>query len=396
MEAKNGAYIVSSVRTAVGRANKGALKNMRPESLGAIAVRGALDRVPGLPDDRIDDVLVGCAMPEGPQGMNMGRIVAQGAHLPDSVPGATINRFCSSGLQTIVMASQSVAVGYADVIVAGGAESMSMVPMTGYYFSPDAAIVDADPDVYVSMGNTAENVAEKYGISREDQDRFAQRSHERALAAIAEGRFADEIVAFDVEDVSFNGTEVVRNSRTFDTDEGPRAESSYQALSGLRAVFRNKGSVTAGNSSQMSDGAAAAVIMSDRAMKEFGVDPLGRIVGFSVAGVAPELMGIGPVEAIPKVLRQTGMSLKDIGLFELNEAFAAQSLAVMRELGLNEDIVNVNGGAIALGHPLGCTGAKLTATLLHEMRRRGVRFGICTMCIGGGMGAAAVIENLAV
>jgi acetyl-CoA acyltransferase len=396
MEAKNGAYIVSSVRTAVGRAKKGALKNMRPESLGAIAVRGALDRVPGLPDDRIDDVLVGCAMPEGPQGMNMGRIVAQGAHLPDSVPGATINRFCSSGLQTIVLASQSIAVGHADVVVAGGAESMSMVPMTGYHFSPDAAIVDADPDVYVSMGNTAENVAEKYGISREDQDRFAQRSHERALAAIAEGRFEDEIVAFDLEDVSFNGSEVVRSSRTFNTDEGPRPDSSYKALSGLRPVFRNRGSVTAGNSSQMSDGAAAAVIMSDRAVKEFGVDPLGRIVGFSVAGVAPELMGIGPVEAIPKVLRQTGMSLGDIGLFELNEAFAAQSLAVVRELGLNEDIVNVNGGAIALGHPLGCTGAKLTATLLHEMRRRGVRYGICTMCIGGGMGAAAVIENLAV
>ncbi|MFT4604596.1 MAG: acetyl-CoA acyltransferase [Rhodothermales bacterium] len=396
MEARNAAYIVSTVRTAVGKANKGTLKNMRPETLGALAVRGALDRAAGIPDDRIDDVLIGCAMPEGPQGMNMGRIVAQAARLPDSVPGATINRFCSSGLQTIVMASQAVAVGQADVMVAGGTESMSLVPMSGYYFSPDPAVVAQDADVYVSMGNTAENVAAKYGISREDQDRFALQSHERALSAIAEGRFAGEIVPVDFEETLFVNGEVVTTKTRFDTDEGPRVGSTYDALARLRPVFRNRGSVTAGNSSQMSDGAAASVVVSERALSEFGLTPMGRIVGFSVAGVAPELMGIGPVEAIPKVLRQTGLELKDIGLFELNEAFAAQSLAVMRELGLDPNLVNVNGGAIALGHPLGCTGAKLTATLLHEMRRRGIRYGVCTMCIGGGMGAAAVIENLSV
>lgn len=394
MEAKNAAYIVSTVRTAVGKANKGTLRNMRPETLGALAVRGALDQAGGVPDDRVDDVLIGCAMPEGPQGMNMGRIVAQAAGLPDSVPGATINRFCSSGLQTVVLASQAIAVGQADVIVAGGTESMSLVPMSGYYFSPDPAVVAQDPDVYVSMGNTAENVAAKYSISREDQDQFALASHEKALAAISAGRFEDEIVPVDVEDTSYSDGEVLTRKTSFSVDEGPRADSTLEALSGLRPVFRNRGSVTAGNSSQLSDGAAATLVMSERAVSEFGVDPLGRVVGFSVAGVAPELMGIGPVEAVPKVLRQTGLELKDIGLFELNEAFAAQALAVIRELGLDPDRVNVNGGAIALGHPLGCTGAKLLATLLHEMRRRGERYGICTMCIGGGMGAAAVIENL--
>ena len=394
MEARNGAYIVSSVRTAVGRAKRGTLRNARPETLGGLVVRGALDRVGGVPDERVDDVLVGCAMPEGPQGMNMGRIVAQAAGLPDTVPGATINRFCSSGLQTIVLASQAIATGQADVVVAGGTESMSLVPMTGFYFSPDPSVVEADPDVYVSMGNTAENVAEKYGISREDQDRFAQRSHERALAAIAAGRFKDEIVAVDVEDTAVVDGRRVTHAVTFDTDEGPRPDSSLEALASLRPVFRNRGTVTAGNASQMSDGAAATVVMSERAMRDYGVEPMGRVVGFAVAGVAPELMGIGPLEAIPKVLRRTGIDLKDIGLVELNEAFAAQALAVIRELGLDEERVNVNGGAIALGHPLGCTGAKLTATLLHEMRRRGVRYGICTMCIGGGMGAAAVIENL--
>jgi acetyl-CoA acyltransferase len=342
----------------------------------------------------VDDVLIGCAMPEGPQGMNMGRIVAQGAGLPDSVPGATINRFCSSGLQTIVLASQAVAVGQADVVVAGGVEAMSQVPMSGFFFSPDPAIVAQDLDIYVSMGNTAENVAEKFGISREDQDRFALRSHERALAAISEGRFVDEIVPLDVEETSFNGTTTSTRKSRFEVDEGPRSDSTYEALARLRTVFRPRGTVTAGNSSQLSDGAAATVVMSERALGEFGVDPIGRIVGFAVAGVAPELMGIGPVEAVPKVLRQTGLSLDEIGLVELNEAFASQALAVIRELGMDEERVNVNGGAIALGHPLGCTGAKLTATLLSEMRRRGDRYGICTMCIGGGMGAAAVIENL--
>ncbi|NNF04929.1 MAG: thiolase family protein, partial [Rhodothermales bacterium] len=348
----------------------------------------------GLDGSAIDDVLIGCAMPEGAQGLNMGRIVAQMAGLPDEVPGATINRFCSSGLQTIAMATQAIATGFADTVVAGGTESMSQVPMTGFHYSPDPDLMSDDPDVYVSMGNTAENVAEKYDVTREDQDAFALRSHERALDAIDSGRFRDEIVPLDV-DVLYERPgrpEVAREE--FAVDEGPRRDTSAEALARLRPVFRKGGTVTAGNSSQMSDGAAAAVVMSKRRMDEIGADPIARLVGYAVAGVPPEIMGVGPVAAIPRVLQQTGLSLKDIGLVELNEAFASQSLAVIREVGLDEDIVNVNGGAIALGHPLGCTGAKLTATLLHEMMRRGVRYGICTMCIGGGMGAAGVFENL--
>ncbi len=390
----NGAYIVSSVRTAVGKANRGTLKHMRPEAMGAAAVTEAMRRVRGLSPEMVDDVIIGCAMPEGPQGLNMGRIIAQKAGLPDAVPGATVNRFCSSGLQTIVMASQAVMAGHADVIVAGGAESMSLVPMSGFFFQPDPDLIGHDIDMYISMGNTAENVAEQYGITREDQDRFALQSNRRAVDAIVSGRFAEEIVPLTVREVTYDDGQTREVETVFKMDEGPRADTSLEALARLRPVFRRGGTVTAGNSSQMSDGAAAAVVMSERVMKELGVDPMGRIAGFAVAGVPPELMGIGPIEAIPKVLRQTGLSLDDIGLIELNEAFAAQSLAVIQELGLNEDIVNVNGGAIALGHPLGCTGAKLTATLLHEMRRRGVKYGICTMCIGGGMGAAAVVENM--
>ncbi len=393
MQAKE-AYIVSSVRTAVGKAKKGTLRNMRPEEMGAVAVRGALERVKGLTPEMVDDVLIGCAMPEGAQGMNMGRIIAQKAGLPDSVPGATINRFCSSGLQTIVMASQAIMTGQADVIVAGGSESMSLVPMTGFYFQPDPGLVEHDIDVYLNMGNTAENVAEKYGITREEQDRFALRSHERAIAAIEAGRFDEEIVPLPVHDVVYADGATQAVEVVFTVDEGPRADTSLEALARLKPVFRAGGTVTAGNASQMSDGAAAAVVMSGETMRELGVDPMGRVLGFAVAGVAPELMGIGPVDAIAKVLRLTGLSLDDIGLIELNEAFAAQALAVIREAGLDEEIVNVNGGAIALGHPLGCTGAKLTATLLHEMKRRGTRYGIVTMCVGGGMGAAAVIENL--
>ena len=393
MEARNGAYIVSSIRTPVGKANKGSLKNIRPEALGAIAVREAVDRS-GVDKDRVDDVMIGCAMPEGPQGLNVGRIIAQKAGLDEAVPGATINRFCSSGLQTIVMASQAILSGHADIIVAGGAESMSMVPMSGFFFSPDAAITESHPEVYINMGNTAENVAEKYDVSREDQDAFALHSHEKALAAIEAGRFRDETVSVPVHDVSYKDGSTVTKDFVFDVDEGPRAGSSLEVLAKLRPVFRAGGTVTAANSSQMSDGAAASVVVSDRVLKEIGVDPLARIAGFAVAGVSPELMGIGPVPAVRKVLRQTGLSVDDIGLVELNEAFASQSLAVIRELGLDQSIVNVNGGAIALGHPLGCTGAKLTATLIHEMMRRQVRYGICTMCIGGGMGAAAVIENL--
>ncbi|GIV58392.1 MAG: acetyl-CoA acetyltransferase [Rhodothermaceae bacterium] len=393
MQAKE-AYIVSSVRTAVGKAKKGTLRNMRPEEMGAVAVRGALERVKGLTPEMVDDVLIGCAMPEGAQGMNMGRLIAQKAGLPDTVPGATINRFCSSGIQTIVMASQAIMTGQADVIVAGGSESMSLVPMTGFYFQPDPGLVEHDIDVYLNMGNTAENVALKYGITREEQDRFALRSHERAIAAIEAGRFDEEIVPLPVHDVVYADGATQAVEVVFTVDEGPRADTSLEALARLKPVFRAGGTVTAGNASQMSDGAAAAVVMSGETMRELGVDPMGRVLGFAVAGVAPELMGIGPVDAIAKVLRLTGLSLDDIGLIELNEAFAAQALAVIREAGLDEERVNVNGGAIALGHPLGCTGAKLTATLLHEMKRRGTRYGIVTMCVGGGMGAAAVIENL--
>ncbi len=394
MEIRNAAYIVSSVRTPVGKAQKGMLRNYRPEEMGAVAVRAAIDRVEGLSTDAVDDVLIGCAMPEGPQGLNMGRFVAQRAGLPDRVPGATVNRFCSSGLQTIVMATQSVITGQADVVVAGGSESMSLVPMSGFYFSADPQAVDADPDLYINMGNTAENVAEKYGVSREDQDAFSLRSHQRAVRAIDEGKFADEIVPLEVNEVMYHNSQSVAVKATVDVDEGPRRDTSLEALASLRPVFRAGGTVTAGNSSQMSDGAAASVVMSENVMSDLGVDPLARVVGFAVAGVAPEMMGIGPVDAVQMVLRQTGLKLKDIGVIELNEAFAAQALAVIRELGLDEEIVNVNGGAIALGHPLGCTGAKLTATLIHEMTRRQARYGICTMCIGGGMGAAAVIENM--
>ena len=394
MQATNEAFIMSSVRTAVGKADRGTLRTTRPEKLGAEAIKGALARVGGLSPDDVDDVIMGCAFPEGPQGMNMGRAIAQKAGLPDHVPGATVNRFCSSGLQTIAMATQAIVTGQADVMVAGGAESMSHVPMSGFYFQPDPELAEDDPDYFVSMGITAENVANKYGISREDQDAFALRSHERAADAVQSGRFDDEIVPLDVSMRHYDDGEVHEQSTTFDTDEGPRFDTSMDALGGLRPAFRRGGSVTAGNASQRSDGGAATVVVSEKKLADLDADPIGRLVSFSVAGVAPELMGIGPVEAIPKALAQAGLSLDDIGLVELNEAFAAQSVAVIREVGLDPETVNVNGGAIALGHPLGCTGAKLTATLLHEMRRRGIRYGLCTMCVGGGMGAAGVIENL--
>ena len=394
MEANNGAYIVSSVRTAVGKAHRGKLAHVRPETMGGVVVNAAIQRVRGLEMDKIDDVLIGCAMPEGPQGLNMGRIVAQKAGLPDHVPGATINRFCSSGLQTIVMAAQSIMAGHASVVVAGGTESMSQVPMSGFHFQPEPELVNTDPDVYISMGNTAENVAEAYNISREDQDQFALQSHQRAIDAIQKGRFAEEIVPLHIENVVYRDGKAHKIEAEFKVDEGPRLDTSEEALRKLRPVFRVGGSVTAGNASQMSDGAAAAVVMSGAAINELGVTPVARLVGYAVAGVAPEVMGIGPINAIKKVLQQTGLSIEEIGLVELNEAFAAQALAVIRESGLNEEKVNVNGGAIALGHPLGCTGAKLTATLLHEMKRRGEKYGICTMCIGGGMGAAAVFENM--
>ncbi len=394
MEAKNGAYIVAAVRTPVGKAPRGSLAHFRPEELGALVVKEVAARVPDLPPERIDDVLIGCAFPEGPQGMNIGRIIAQKAGLPDEIPGATINRFCSSGLQTIAMATQAVMASHADVIVAGGAESMSMVPMSGFFFQPDPETVARDPEVYVSMGVTAENVAEKYGVSREDQDAIALRSHERALAAIREGRFDKETLRVPIEQSVYEEGEVRKVERVLEHDEGPRTDTSLAALAKLSPVFRAGGTVTAGNSSQRSDGAAATLVMSERAMKEYGAAPMARLVGFALAGVPPELMGIGPVQAIEKVLRQTGLTRSDIGVVELNEAFAAQALAVIREAELDPDVVNVNGGAIALGHPLGCTGTKLSITLLHEMQRRKVRYGLCTMCVGGGMGAAGIFENL--
>ena len=390
------AYIVSAVRTPVGKANRGTLRNVHPIELGAIAVKGAMARVPGLDGSMIDDVLIGCAFPEGPQGTNMGRGIAQMAGLPDEAPGATINRFCSSGLQTVAQAYNSVALGQADCVIAGGTESMSSVPMGGFYFAPNPTLAANDPDYYAAMGITAENVADRYDVSREDQDAFALSSHMKALDAIQSGRFEDEVIPVPFSEVVYD--EATRSSKTVEkvhsVDEGPRAGSTLEALAKLRPVFKVGGSVTAGNSSQMNDGAAASIIMSKAKAEETGATPLARMLGFAVAGVDPAVMGIGPVKAVPKVLKQTGLKLEDIGLFELNEAFASQSLAVVRELGINPDIVNVNGGAIALGHPLGCTGAKLTATLLHEMKRREIRYGICTMCIGGGMGAAAVFENV--
>lgn len=391
---QSSAVIVTGLRTPVGKAKRGALRFMRPEVMGAKAVRAAVDHTPNLLAEDVDDVLIGCAFPEGSQGMNVGRIIANLAGLPDSVPGATVNRFCSSGLQTIAMANQAIGMGQAECIVAGGAESMTLVPMSGYYFQPDPGTAESRPEVYVSMGNTAENLAQKYGISREDQDRFALRSHERALAAQSGGLFEREIIPLEVQQTSFQNGSSKTVTYPFFLDEGPRADTSMEALGRLRPVFRNGGSVTAGNASQMSDGAAATVVMSEAMAIRLGAEPMARMVGFAVAGVPPALMGIGPVPAIKKVLEQTGLSRDQIGLIELNEAFAAQALAVIREAGLDESIVNVQGGAIALGHPLGCTGAKLTATLLHAMKRQNIRYGLCTMCIGGGMGAAAIFENL--
>jgi acetyl-CoA acyltransferase len=390
----NNTYIVSSVRTAVGKAPRGTLRHTRPDDLGATAVKGAIAQVPGLVSNQIDDVILGCAMPEAEQGFNIGRIVAMRAGLPDSVSGCTVNRLCASGLQSIAIATQAIAFGQADVMVAGGVESMSLIPMGGHQFLPNAELLTVAPGSYITMGLTAENVAGRFQVSRADQDGFALRSHQRALKAIAAGHFKDEIIPLTVHETLYQNGQTESHEIIFDTDEGPRADTSLEALSHLKPAFRMNGSVTAGNASQMSDGAAATVIMSERMVKELGVKPLGRLLGFAVAGVAPEIMGIGPMVAIPKVLQQVGLTLGDIGLIELNEAFAAQSLVIIRELGLNDEIVNVNGGAIALGHPLGCSGAKLTATLLHEMKRRGVRYGLVTMCVGGGMGAAGVFENL--
>lgn len=388
------AYIVSSVRTAVGKAPRGTLHTMRPDDMGAVVVKAAIDRVKGLEPEQIDDVILGCAFPEAEQGFNLGRIVAQRAGLPDSVAGCTVNRFCASGLQTIAMATQAIMVGQAEVMVAGGAESMSLIPMGGHTLAPNPTLMAEMPQAYCTMGLTAENVAQQHRISRADQDAFALRSHQRALSAIRSGKFDEEIVPMQVRQTLYQDDELQTQETLFQTDEGPRTDTSLEALAKLSPVFHVKGSVTAGNASQMSDGAAATVVMSEQMVDRLSVQPLGRLIGFATAGVPPEIMGIGPVAAVPKVLQQVGLTLDDIGLIELNEAFAAQSLAVIRKLDLNAEILNVNGGAIALGHPLGMTGAKLAATILHEMKRRGVRYGLVTMCVGGGMGAAGVFENL--
>jgi len=386
----NEAVIVAALRTAVGKAPRGALRTTRPDDMAAEVIRALIANSPQLNAADIDDVLLGCATPEGESGTNVARIAALRAGLPDSVPAATVNRFCSSGSQTIAMAAERIMAGMAEQIIAGGTESMSMVRGNNR-FRPNPWLVDNDPDVYLSMGLTAENVARKYNVSREDADAFAFRSHQRALAAQEAGRFADDgILPLDVEITEAGDTQRF----TFDKDEGPRADTNEAALAKLKPVFHAKGVVTAGNSSQTSDGAAAVVVMSRRRAEELGLKPLARFVSYAVGGVPPEIMGMGPVVAVPKALRLAGLKLEDMDVIELNEAFACQALAVMRELGMDEERVNVNGGAIALGHPLGASGAKLTVQILGEMRRRGSKYGLVTMCVGGGQGAATVLENL--
>jgi acetyl-CoA acyltransferase len=386
--------IASSVRTPVGRAYKGTLRATRPDELGAIAIKGALERVPQLDPKEIEDVILGCAMPEAEQGMNVARISSLRAGLPVEVSALTINRFCSSGLQAIAMAAERIISGGAEVIVAGGTESMSMIPMGGHKISPNPWLVDHYPDAYLTMGLTAEKVAQRVGISREAADEFSLKSHQKALAAIQAGKFEDEVVPVPVSFTTPNGSKPKRHEIVFKVDEGPRADTSVDALGALKPAFHMKGTVTAGNSSQMSDGAAAAVVMSLERAQALGIKPLARYVSFATAGYKPEEMGLGPVFAIPKALKLAGLKLSDIDVIELNEAFAAQSLAVIKEAGLDPEKVNPNGGAIALGHPLGCTGAKLTASVIREMKRRKARYGMVTMCVGGGMGAAGIFENL--
>lgn len=388
------AVIVSSVRTAVGRAYKGTLRATRPDELAAVAIRGALDRIPQLDAKEIEDVILGCAMPEAEQGMNVARIASLRAGLPIEVSAMTINRFCSSGLQAIALAAERIMAGGADVIVAGGTESMSMVPMGGHKVSPNPWLVENQPNSYLSMGLTAERLTQRFAITREAADEFSLHSHQKALAAIQAGKFEDEIVPIPVSFTTANGSKPKRQEIIFKTDEGPRTVTSLEALLALKPAFHVKGTVTAGNSSQMSDGAAAAVIMSAERAQQLGIKPWARYVAFATAGYKPEEMGLGPVFAIPKALKLGGLKLADIDVIELNEAFAAQSLAVIQEAGLDPERVNPNGGAIALGHPLGCTGAKLTASIIRELQRRKSRYGMVTMCVGGGMGAAGIFEKL--
>ncbi len=388
------AVIVSAARTAIGKAPRGKLRTYRPEDMAATVVTAALKRAGGLKPEEVEDVIVGCALPEGEQGLNMGRVIALRAGLPYTVPAMTVNRFCSSGLQTIALAAQQIITGWGNCIIAGGAESMSMVPMVGFHFAPDPWMALEYPGVYLGMGLTAENVAREYNVTRQDQDQFSLRSHQRAIAAQDAGKFKDEIVPLEVTVVEKPDGSVRTLKYTFDADEGPRRDTTLDALANLKPAFAQGGTVTAGNSSQTSDGAAAVIVMERERAESMGLKPLVRMVSFAVAGVRPEVMGIGPIAAIPKALKIAGLKLDDIGVIELNEAFAAQAIAVIRGLEMDEERVNVNGGAVALGHPLGATGAKLTVQLINEMKRRQVQFGMVSMCIGGGMGAAGIFENV--
>ena len=390
------AVIVAAARTAVGKAKKGVTRNARSDEMAATVIEAVMRQTEGkLDPNEIDDVVIGCAMPEGAQGMNFARVIALRAGLPVDVPGQTVNRFCSSGLQTIASAAERIIANGADVIIAGGAETMSLVPMTGFKISPNPYMAENEPEVYMSMGHTAEHVADEFNVSREDMDQFAYESHMKAAKAIDAGLFKSEIVPFEIEETFINEDgERVTVKRILDEDEHLRRDTTLEGLAKLKPVFKQGGRVTAGNSSPLSDGAAAVIVMEASKAAQLGLKPLARFVGYSVAGVRPEIMGVGPINAIPKLLKRQGMSLDDIDLIELNEAFAAQSLAVIRHLEMNPERVNVNGGAIALGHPLGCTGAKLTVQLINEMKRRNSKYGMVTMCIGGGMGAAGIFENL--
>ncbi len=387
--------IVAANRTAIGKAKKGTLKDFRPDDMAAAVIVDLLKRVPQVKPEEIDDIILGCAMPEAEQGMNVARVAGIRAGLPNDVPGVTVNRFCSSGLQSIAMAAYSIMAGSAEIIIAGGTETMSLIAMGGSKMAPNPYLVEKNPEFYSSMGITAENVAQKYEITREAQDEFSLNSHRKAAIALKEGKFKDEIVSLSVESDSLNEKgKRVSKTVNFATDEGPREDTTIEALNKLKPAFKIGGTVTAGNSSQMSDGASALLVMSREKADELGLKPLARFVSFATHGVAAEEMGIGPVKAIPKALKFANLELKDIDLIELNEAFASQSLAVMNTLGLDKEKVNVNGGAIALGHPLGCTGAKLTTSLIYEMKRRGSRYGLVSMCVGGGQGAAGIFENL--
>lgn len=382
--------IVAAARTAIGKAKRGTLRSTRPETLMAAVIQELLKRAQGLDPNELDDLIVGCAFPEGEQGMNIARQIGFRAGLPVEIPAETVNRFCSSGVQSIAHAAQAISAGYIDAAIAGGVEVMSMVPMTGYKFSPDQTLADEYPEAYTSMGITAENVSDRYKVTREMQDEFALRSNQKAHEAVESGRFDEEIVPLEIEIVTSSGSKQI----IFKRDEGPRGNTSLEVLARLRPAFKLNGTVTAGNSSQMSDGAAGVIIMSKAKADALGLKPMARFISFTAGGVDPDIMGMGPVAAVPKVLERTGLSLKDIQLIELNEAFAAQGLAVIQELGLNQEITNVNGGAIALGHPLGCTGAKLSVQMIHELKRRDLELGMVTMCIGGGMGAAAIFQNM--